>query len=78
LGSALLNWLASATPSPCATASSVAGDSRELAIGTPASCAITSRGVHSANARRAFVGANAPCGAKISCSMPADGDSARS
>src|ERR1700739_291342 len=53
-GSALTNGPASAAPSPAATASWVAGSRRELAIGTPASCAIASRGVHSANARRAL------------------------
>ena len=73
-----MNWPASAAPSACAMASSVAGYRRELAIGTPASRAITSRGVHSANARRALGCASGPCGAKISCSMPSDGASVRS
>jgi hypothetical protein len=59
------------------SASSVAGLSRALAIGAAALRAITSRGVHNANARRAGGAASGPRGAKMSCSMPADGVSVR-
>ena len=76
-GLATVNWSALERPPRCRSASSLAGLSRELAIGTSALRAITSRGVHSASARRAGGAASGPCGAKISCSMPADGVSVR-
>jgi hypothetical protein len=57
--------------------SSAAGLSLLLAIGTSALRAITSRGVHSANARRAAGSATDPRAPKMSCSIPADGASVR-
>src|SRR5258705_6053674 len=74
-GLATTYWPASTAPSAPPNASSVAGLRRLLAIGNDAFLAITSRGVHSASARRAGGPAIGASGAKMSCSMPADGES---
>ncbi len=73
-----MNSPAAGTFSVSASVSSFTGFSRALDTGTSALRAMTSRGVHSARARRSGVCDTAPWGAKIICSIPVDGESVRS